>query len=89
MHNAQKNTTWCRYLFTIASGAIKTQPVAMATAKIKLDVEGKLKWFDGKVRYLLAIILITILDCNCSHITEGDRGGWQEALVFPVQGWRS
>jgi len=45
----------------------KTDPIS-----VKFDVEGKLKWFNGKVRCLLAIILITILDCNRSHIMEGD-----------------
>ena len=68
----KRTLQWCRYLFTTASGAIKIQPVAMATVKIKFDVEGKLEWFNGKVRCLLAIILIAILDCNRSHIMGGD-----------------
>ena len=80
----KRTLQWCHYLFTTASGAIKIQPVAMAT-----DVEGKLKWFNGKVRCMLAIILITILDCNRSHIMEGDCGEWCEAPVCAVQGWRS
>ena len=45
----------------------KTDPIS-----VKFDVEGKLKWFNGKVRCLLAIILITIPDCNHSHKMEGD-----------------